>query len=300
MPVEVATFLNDLVEANPPSSDQLKQADDHFRLIKTVLKTTFPSLSRAIYLEKARADLASSATPALGGTTTNYVNITGTTQIDGFTSGVAGMMKLVRFDAALTLNYDGTNFILPTGADIVTAAGDHAIVLCTSASVWFVAAYFRASGKAIIETNPTAIGTASETVEGLVEQATDAEIFANTAGAKALMAQDLDTAAGFVTIADGASITPNWAVFQNGIITMAGNRTLNVPTNLKAGQWREIWIQGNDGTDRTITMGAGYLGPQVAVWNALTFNSSTKRYIMPMKALNTSNAVLLGAPQGPF
>jgi hypothetical protein len=142
--------------------------------------------------------------------------------------------------------------------------------------------------------------TADETNTGVVDLATDAEIRAATTGAHAIMASDLESAAALVTITDGATITPDWDAFINGQITLAGNRTLNVPTNLQAGTWRTIWIQGNDGTDRTITLGAGYLGPNVAVWNALTFNSSTKRYIMSIFALNSSNAVILGAPLGPF
>jgi len=142
--------------------------------------------------------------------------------------------------------------------------------------------------------------TADETNTGVVDLATDAEIRAATTGAHAITAEDLETASALVTLTDAATIAVDWDTFINAIVTMAGNRTLNAPTNLQVGTWRTIWVQGNDGTDRTITMGAGYLGPQVAVWNALTFNSSTKRYIMPLFALNSSNAVLLGAPLGPF
>lgn len=298
MALETATFINDFVSTNPVAGDNVSQGDDHLRLIKAVLKASLPNITRAIYLEQDRVDLASATTPDLSTPASNYINITGTTQIDGFATEPAGFVRLLRFNAVLTLNYNATSLILPSSDDIVTAAGDHALIVSLGSGNWRVVWYYRNTGRALVENTPPS--TASESAEGLVEQATDAEIYSSAAGAKALMAQDLDTAAAFVTIADGATITPNWAAFQNGQITLAGNRTLNVPTNLKAGQWREIWIQGNDGTDRTITMGSGYLGPQVAVWNALTFNSSTKRYIMPMKALNGSNAVLLGAPQGPF
>lgn len=142
--------------------------------------------------------------------------------------------------------------------------------------------------------------TADETNTGVVDLATVAEVRASTSGAHAITPEKLDTAAELVTITDGASITPNWDAFVNGQITMAGNRTLNAPSNLKTGQWRTIWVQGNDGTDRTITLSTDYLGPQRAVWNALTFNSSTKRYIMALFALNDSTAVLVGAPMGPF
>lgn len=41
MALETATTINGLVSTNPPSGDPLGEADDHIRLLKTVLKTTF-------------------------------------------------------------------------------------------------------------------------------------------------------------------------------------------------------------------------------------------------------------------
>lgn len=151
MGLEAASFLDDLVTSNPVSSDTVAQGDDHLRLLKSVLKATFPGLDRAIYLEKAIADLASATSPDLGGTTTNYVNITGTTTITSFANGEPGMQKLLRFAGALTLTYHAANLILPTAADIVTVAGDHAIAVCTASGVWRIVAYFRATGRAVSE-----------------------------------------------------------------------------------------------------------------------------------------------------
>ena len=45
MAIESATYLSDLVSANPPGTDPLSQADNHIRLIKGVLKNTFPNLN---------------------------------------------------------------------------------------------------------------------------------------------------------------------------------------------------------------------------------------------------------------
>ena len=49
MGLEVATYVNDLTTTNPLATDQRKQGDDHLRLIKSVLKTTFPNADRAMY-----------------------------------------------------------------------------------------------------------------------------------------------------------------------------------------------------------------------------------------------------------
>ena len=48
MPLEAATYISDLNTSNPAASDQLAQGDDHLRLIKSALKTTFPNVTGAV------------------------------------------------------------------------------------------------------------------------------------------------------------------------------------------------------------------------------------------------------------
>jgi hypothetical protein len=48
MPLETSTYISDLVSTNPLTTDPLNQADDHLRLIKSVLKTTLPNANAAI------------------------------------------------------------------------------------------------------------------------------------------------------------------------------------------------------------------------------------------------------------
>jgi microcystin-dependent protein len=45
MALESATYINDLNASNPASSDSLKEADDHLRLVKQVIKNTFPNIT---------------------------------------------------------------------------------------------------------------------------------------------------------------------------------------------------------------------------------------------------------------
>lgn len=42
MTVETATYLDSLTSANPGTTDQIPEGDDHIRLLKSVLKSTFP------------------------------------------------------------------------------------------------------------------------------------------------------------------------------------------------------------------------------------------------------------------
>ena len=53
MALESGTYISDLVITNPPTTDSKQQGDDHIRLIKTVLKNTFPNASRPVTLPSA-------------------------------------------------------------------------------------------------------------------------------------------------------------------------------------------------------------------------------------------------------
>lgn len=48
MALESASFISQLNVANPLSTDAVSQADDHLRLIKSVLKNTFPNLDAPV------------------------------------------------------------------------------------------------------------------------------------------------------------------------------------------------------------------------------------------------------------
>jgi hypothetical protein len=53
MGLESATYINQLVDTNPVATDSLGQADDHLRLIKSVLQNTFPALTGAVTMTQA-------------------------------------------------------------------------------------------------------------------------------------------------------------------------------------------------------------------------------------------------------
>lgn len=58
MALEAATYVSDFTATNPQSTDQRKQGDDHLRLIKQVLKTTFPNADRPFYFRRYEAATA--------------------------------------------------------------------------------------------------------------------------------------------------------------------------------------------------------------------------------------------------
>jgi hypothetical protein len=91
-------------------------------------------------------DLASAATTEIGDQNSTLVNITGTTAITSFGTSYNGP-RFLRFDGVLTLTNSST-LALPGGANITTAAGDHAIAvpLGNPATGWRVILYAPAIG----------------------------------------------------------------------------------------------------------------------------------------------------------
>lgn len=76
MGLEAATFISGLVTSNPLSGDQRSQGDDHLRLLKTVLQSTFPNASKAFYLPDAASKSANFTVVATEMNKTFYVDTT--------------------------------------------------------------------------------------------------------------------------------------------------------------------------------------------------------------------------------
>lgn len=77
MGLETATYINDLVSANPLSTDAVSQGDDHLRLIKQVLKNSFPNLSKPISKWRVEAISANETVVPADDATLYYVDASG-------------------------------------------------------------------------------------------------------------------------------------------------------------------------------------------------------------------------------
>lgn len=143
-----------------------------------------------LFSQGTEQDIASAATTDIGALNTTVARITGTTTIISLGTNYNGP-RYVRFAGVLTLTHNATTLILPTGANITTAAGDSAIFVPKGnpADGWNCVEYQRASGAAVL-----ALPVASETVQGIVELATDAEAQAGTDTARAITAANLKAA----------------------------------------------------------------------------------------------------------
>ena len=96
------------------------------------------------------AAVASAATVDIGGQATPFLRITGTTGITSFGTTYKGP-RYLRFADALVLTHNAATLLLPTGANVTTAAGDRALLvpIGNPASGWMVAFYQRANGASL-------------------------------------------------------------------------------------------------------------------------------------------------------
>lgn len=108
-----------------------------------VLSSTNPSVPNKI----VGSDVASAAALSLGGG--DFFDITGTTAITSIDSRGKGSKVTLQFDGILTLTHHATNLILPSGANITTAAGDIAVFYEYASGDWRCTNYSAATGKAV-------------------------------------------------------------------------------------------------------------------------------------------------------
>jgi len=161
--------------------------------------------------------MASASTVDLSTADGFYINVTGTTTITALGTEAAGIHYVLKFAGALTFTHNATSLILPSGANITTAAGDIAWMMSEGSGNWRCLFYQRASDTATNATNLTGSGTVSAT-------ATGGALLTPTALAQGTQGYTLteDTAT-----TSGTSITvssiPSWArkvhIIFNGVST---------------------------------------------------------------------------------
>lgn len=101
---------------------------------------------------QAETDVASATTTDLGAVASENVRITGTTTITGFGTIAAGTVRRGRFSGALLLTHNATSLILPSAANITTAAGDTFEAISLGSGNWYLLSFTRASGSSLITT----------------------------------------------------------------------------------------------------------------------------------------------------
>ncbi len=166
----------------------------------------------------AEADVSSATTTNIGAATTNKVRITGTVTITGFGTAAAGIHRMGRFSGVLTLTHNGTSLILPSGANITTAAGDTFGAYSLGSGNWVVLFYQRASGAALVGGS----GTGTKTLR----QWTAMDNQPPSSGPATFDSYNL------IAVLDFSAGTDNSAVFV-GIIPEAADFTTGIKVRIK-------------------------------------------------------------------
>lgn len=140
MPLETASFIKDLIPSNPAASDGMNNADDHMRLIKAVVKNSFPNITGAV---TATQDQLNSTVAIV----TNGVSVLAdagaffkTNPTDGFVNTLAGDIdvKLQGVTAFTFQRTGGVNFMKAAGG--IEATGEikgPGITPLGAAVMWF-------------------------------------------------------------------------------------------------------------------------------------------------------------------
>jgi hypothetical protein len=178
------------------------------------------------------ADIASAGTTDIGAATGNYVVVTGTTTITALGTVQAGAVRIVRFSGALILTHNATSLILPTAANITTAAGDVAVFVSEGSGNWRCTGYLRANGQALAGGG----GGGDMTLAG-VQTVTGAKTFEDTtlllrnAGqtASSTLKTDATTSRTYTIPEAGAAAA---FVMSEGAQTINGAKTFNNATLL--------------------------------------------------------------------
>lgn len=104
-----------------------------------------------MYKWKKGGDKASAAALDISDLDGNYFDVTGVDAITSITaSGRTGTIICLHFDGILVFTHHATNLILPSGANITTAAGDEAILIEYDTGKWRCICYTKADGTAIV------------------------------------------------------------------------------------------------------------------------------------------------------
>ena len=179
--------------------------------------------------EAQGSNIASASTINLTTATGNYVHITGTTTITAITLA-QGAERTIVFDGALTFT-NGASLILPSGANITTAAGDTAIVRGEAAGVVRCVAYTRADGTA-------AVGTS-----GQLQSA-----FKNLQLSATGLSANVTVTADEVVVEDSSNV---YKTLRSVSLTIAGTTTganaLDTGT-IAASTWYSVWVIYNGTT----------------------------------------------------
>jgi len=266
MALETATYVDALVTSNPDGADARSTADDHLRLIKAVLKRSFPMVGGAVsasavalsYTNDLSASVQAQLNTLRDGSATAKVALTATTAISASSAAMLGGVsadKYARLDMGAHFKGAGSQVLIfeTDGPD----PSDYAIVEVNAGAFNLYgydnsAAVYQLWLSGNLTTGVLSLfGTGDLTFNG--NSLTDPDSLGGVAAsnyARLDAAQTFQKGVGStpVAVAYGTTITLNCANGNFHRITLTGPATLAAPDNPRPGQVLVIAItQGGSG-----------------------------------------------------
>jgi hypothetical protein len=175
-----------------------------------------------------------------------------------------------------------------TGASLTDPGADRILFWDDSAGAM---TWLTAGSGLSITTTTIAVDTATASVNGILDIATNAEIWASTSGAHAITAEMIESASAFQSLTEtSGAVAVDWDAFINATVTVDQATVISNPTNGQPGTWRLIIVAGNDATSRTITFGNQFGGTPPTITDC----TSTKKYALMILCV-TSTSFLVSA-----
>ena len=128
-----------------------------------ILSTPQQSIATKLDILQPTFTIASASTTDLSTVSTIEGTITGTTTITALGTAAAGTIRSVYFAGILTLTHNATSLILPTGANITTAALDRATFVSLGSGNWRCVYYLPVTSMQKALTLGTQVATTSGT-----------------------------------------------------------------------------------------------------------------------------------------
>jgi len=177
-------------------------------------------------------------------TFTRGINVTGVVTATTLNQVVSGIITATTFDGNLQGNVNGNVTGNATSATVANGLGASSSVNTSgiiTATSFTGALTGDVTGNASSATNLTGAGSTAQVLGVNTGSLNGTKLYLSG-----------NAAAEIVTLADGATITPDFTTSNNFEVTLAGNRTLNNPTGVTTGQSGVIFVKQDGTGSRTL------------------------------------------------
>ena len=267
--VSVGSDATVVLTENQGSGDQSRSSMIHFKGSvgenEDTIFAVIPNVPKAYIVRSSVSTSASSGTFMLRVTGNTGVTIPAGSHGVYFTDGATVM----------TLNANGLGFTDIVNRDVGVCATN--VPDTSLADIRYAPKYdyVRASVSSTIIADKHFVGVSASTPGGII-------VGTNARAYNAI-----------TTLTDAASITINFALGNNFLVTLAGNRTLEAPTNSTAGQTGEIYFIQDATGSRTISFNAVYTFPSGSVPAATTTAGAVDILVYSARSATVIDAVML-------